>query len=446
MTARSTIPRRSILILLVLAVFGAAGCPDFNILSTEEEVAIGQKIAAEVEKKQKIYADPAVQQYVREIEGRIAAVSDRRDVTYRIKVLDDPKQVNAFAGPGGFMYVYTGLLRAASNEAELAGVLAHETGHVVARHSAKALSNMLLLNQIAQLALGGDPGLAGQLASQLIGGAGMARMSRQAEHQADQLAVVYMKRAGYDPRAMITFFEKLNRMKRTNPGAIGKLFATHPPTQDRIAQVRALIAQVGPGGRLGADVYRRRLGQLAGRQGPSGAAAPPSVSPFANPPAASATSMHLAAAPPARGGRAQPPAPPKRRGRGPLMICRNLTKGNVVASRLVVASTMKTRRRGLLGRHTFHPDEGILLTPCRSIHTFAMKFAIDVVFLDKQMRVVDVRRNVKPGRPMLLNRKAHSTLELPAGIAAARNIEVGDVLRVYHPASPAAKPPSKSPR
>lgn len=128
------------------------------------------------------------------------------------------------------------------------------------------------------------------------------------------------------------------------------------------------------------------------------------------------------------------------------MICRNLTKGNVVASRLVVASTMKTRRRGLLGRHTFHPDEGILLTPCRSIHTFAMKFAIDVVFLDKQMRVVDVRRNVKPGRPMLLNRKAYSTLELPAGIAAARNIEVGDVLRVYHPASPAAKPPSKSPR
>ncbi|NQT53406.1 M48 family metalloprotease, partial [bacterium] len=317
MHPRRLAARLQVILVLVLAVFGAAGCPEFNMLSTEEEVAIGQKIAAEVEKKQKILPDPAVQQYVREIQARIAGVCDRQDVTYRITVIEDHEQVNAFAGPGGFMYVYTGLLRAMSNEAELAGVLAHETGHVVARHSAKALSNMLILNQLAQLALGSDPALAGQLAGQLVSGVGMAQMSRGAEHQADQLAVTYMKRAGYDPRALIAFFEKLNRMKKTSPSAVGKLFASHPPADERIAHVRSLIAQVGPGGRLGAQEYRQRLRGLLGR---SAAASP-----------AEPTAVALMAAHTTR----RAPAPPANRtGRGPLMICRNLTKGNAVASRV----------------------------------------------------------------------------------------------------------------
>ncbi|MBL7222830.1 MAG: M48 family metalloprotease [Candidatus Brocadiae bacterium] len=423
MHARLLAPRLRVLLVLALAVFGAAGCPEFNMLSTEDEVAIGQKIAAEVEKKQKICPDPTVQQYVREIQARIAAVCDRQDVTYRITVIEDHEQVNAFAGPGGFMYVYTGLLRAMSNEAELAGVLAHETGHVVARHSAKALSNMLILNQLAQLALGSDPAMAGQLAGQLVSGVGMAQMSRGAEHQADQLAVTYMKRAGYDPQAFVAFLDKLNRMKKTSPSAVGKLFASHPPTEERIAHVRSLIAQVGPGGRLGAQEYRQRLRGLLGRS----AAAEP-------------TAVALMGAHTTR----RAPAPPANRtGRGPLMICRNLTKGNTVASRVVVASTADTRRRGLLGRHSLPADEGIHLIPCRSIHTIKMKFAIDVVFLDKQMRVVDLRADVKPGRPILLSRKAYSTLELAAGVIAARKIEVGDLLRIHPPSSPAIAPPPK---
>jgi uncharacterized membrane protein (UPF0127 family) len=128
-----------------------------------------------------------------------------------------------------------------------------------------------------------------------------------------------------------------------------------------------------------------------------------------------------------------PPDPPNHNGQGPLMVCRNLTKGSIVASRLVVANTPDTRRRGLLGRHTLQPDEGMLLTPCRSVHTLGMKFPLDVVFVNKQMRVVDVRRSVAPGHPFLLCVRAYSTLELPAGTAADRKIEVGDLLRLERP-------------
>jgi len=131
------------------------------------------------------------------------------------------------------------------------------------------------------------------------------------------------------------------------------------------------------------------------------------------------------------------PDPPTPKAQGPLMVCRNLTKGSVVASRLVVANTPSTRSRGLLGRRNLKADEGMLLIPCRSIHTLGMKFALDVVFVSKQMRVVDIRRNVPPGRPLLLSRRAYSTLELAAGVAADRMIEIGDLLQVEPP------PPAK---
>jgi Zn-dependent protease with chaperone function/uncharacterized membrane protein (UPF0127 family) len=451
------IPRRSAILAALLALVGVTGCPDFNVLSTQEEIAIGQQVAAKVEEKEKVYANPAVQAYVSRVTQRITRVADRQDVPYQIKVLEDHKQINAFAGPGGFMYVYTGLLRLASSEAELASVLAHETGHVVAKHSAKALSNMLLVEQLSGLVLGSEPHIAGQLAGQLVAGAGMAQMSRGAEHEADRYAVAYLKRAGYDPRALLTFFEKMNSMKKQQPSAISSLFASHPPTEDRVAHVRSLIAQVGPGGEWGADTYRRNLSSLFREAPPKdvGASEPPPVRTLPVPSSPRTSNLRPAGAAwsgtalsgsgpprkePPRDDEPKPPArtprSPRPR-RGPLMICRNLTKGNVVASQVVVANTAATRRRGLLGRHSLRPDEGMLLTPCRSIHTIGMKFAIDAVFLDKAMRVVEVRHNLKPGRMMVRSRKAHSTLELPAGIASARHIQEGDLLRVYNPASPA---------
>jgi hypothetical protein len=119
---------------------------------------------------------------------------------------------------------------------------------------------------------------------------------------------------------------------------------------------------------------------------------------------------------------------PPRGEREPVMVCRNLTKGNVVASRVVIADTSAARRKGLLGRASLTPDEGMYLEPCHSVHTIGMKFAIDIVFLDPQGAVVEVRASVPPGVAMVTSRKARSTLELAAGAAALRRIEVGDKL------------------
>lgn len=112
------------------------------------------------------------------------------------------------------------------------------------------------------------------------------------------------------------------------------------------------------------------------------------------------------------------------------MVCRNLTKGNVVASRLTIADTFETRRRGYLGRTSIEPGEGMLLTPCYAIHMVGMKFALDVVFLDRELRVVAVYADVPPGALNRSSRKAHSALELPAGTVAAKRVEVGDTLQV----------------
>ncbi len=122
----------------------------------------------------------------------------------------------------------------------------------------------------------------------------------------------------------------------------------------------------------------------------------------------------------------------------PPMICRNLTKGNVVASELVVADTWEKRRKGFLGRTSILPGEGMLLTPCFAIHMVGMKFALDVVFLDRDLRVVGIDKHVKPGTLNSSCRKAHSTLELPPGTVAAKRIEKGDVLQVLR-ADQAAK-------
>ena len=129
----------------------------------------------------------------------------------------------------------------------------------------------------------------------------------------------------------------------------------------------------------------------------------------------------------------EPPAKsPDNKQDSPPMICRNLTKGNVVASRLIVADTFETRRKGFLGRTSIEPGEGMLIIPCHSIHMIGMKFALDVVFLDREKRVVGIRSDVKPRTPLVRCGGAESTLELPAGTVAAKRIEKGDVLQIVH--------------
>jgi len=153
--------------------------------------------------------------------------------------------------------------------------------------------------------------------------------------------------------------------------------------------------------------------------------------------------LHAALALDAAAG-AAPPAPPAAgQEQEEYMICRNVTKGNVVASKLTVAATRGARREGLLGRSSLTPDEGMLIAPCSSVHTIGMKFAIDVVFLDDDRRVVEIRPSVAPGVPLLVCLQAESTLELAAGTAALRHLQVGDRLVIVTAAEEKAKEQEK---
>ncbi len=422
---RSPLAVRGVALALV-AVVAACGC-GFNLISTQEEIEIGRRIAADVESKATLYDDPATVAYVQEIGARIARVSDRQSVIYHYKVVDDHDTVNAFALPGGYIYVYTGLLRLAANEAELASVLAHETGHVAARHSAEHLSAAIGTELLLALVLGQSPGLAASLGSEVLKGAGFSQMSQRDEHEADALGIAFMSRAGYDPGAMAAFLRKLDEQRERRPSSLSRLFATHPLTEDRIARAAALADAAGRGGRLGADAYPRRLARLLAEPAPASKDDDP-----APPKRGNAAAREQPAA-----GDPKPAATPPttRRQEGP-MICRNLTKGNVVASRLELATTSATRRKGLLGRSSLPPGGGMLLIPCSSVHTVRMKFPIDIVFLDKKMRVARLYPNVAPGALSRHCASARSCLELPAGTVAARRIEIGDQLRVMPATDP----------
>ncbi|MFP4058347.1 MAG: M48 family metalloprotease [Candidatus Brocadiia bacterium] len=438
--------RRAWVAVALASAMAAGGCADFNLLTTADEVALGRKLAAQVEEKAELYPDPAVQAYVQEIGGRVARVCQRQDVTYRFKVLHDHNQVNAFAAPGGFIYAYTGLLRLAESEAELASVLAHETGHVAARHSAENISQQIGVNVLLSVLLGEDPGMAAKLGSQLLAGLGFSQMSQRMEYEADSLGLRYMKAAGYDPQAAVDFLRKLHATHERNPGPLARLFATHPLTTDRIARAQQLVSLIGPGGRVGAETYQQRLAKLkaepappkesesgrsASRGSPSAVASSPPPRP-APPPPPPAPPRAAAAA-------ARPGVSPGSRSQERIMICRNLTKGNVVARRVELATTARERRRGLLGRQSLAPHEGMLLVPCRSVHTRGMAFPIDIVFLDKDWRVVKLLHEVKPGAWLKPCLRAHSTLELSAGRARACRLEVGDRLLIERPRDDAAR-------
>jgi len=235
------------------------------LISTETEVKLGEQIADQVEAQEKILADPRVQAYVRQVAAPLVrrSLQDRPGITYRITVLDQPDQVNAFAVPGGPLYVYSGLLLAADNEAELAGVLAHEIGHVVARHSANQLASQYGLEILARLALGEDPARIAEIATQLGQAGVMARFSRDDEREADQHGVKYLVAAGYDPRGLSTFFQKLQRMEGGKRSEVEKLLATHPATTERIRRIEKMIASVGqPEGKTERERFMRETASL----------------------------------------------------------------------------------------------------------------------------------------------------------------------------------------
>src|SRR6266536_4431256 len=212
--------------------------------STEKEVRLGRELAAEVDRQAKFIDDPLITEYVNRVGQNIVLHSDAK-VPFTIKVIDSD-EVNAFALPGGFFYVNKGLILAADNEAELAGVMAHEIAHVCARHYMENEKKLELLNygMLAGVLLGGPI-----LSNVLYNGGGffegmaMLKFTRAAEAEADRLGVQYMWAAGYDPTAMSTMFEKLEAKNKKKPGTIAKMFMDHPAPADRRSAALVLASR-----------------------------------------------------------------------------------------------------------------------------------------------------------------------------------------------------------
>jgi len=206
-----------------------------NFVSLEKEIAMGAQVAGEFEQTARLIEDPVVAEYVDRVGQNIVKHSDAK-VPFHIKVVDTD-EVNAFAFPGGYFYVNKGLILAATNEAELAGVMAHEISHVAARHATQRMSKgqYLQLAAIPALFVGGywaqmaiQNGLGLGINLELMG------VTRESEREADQLGIQYLWNSGYDPNAFVSFFEKMQEQEKSKPGRLAGWFRTHPSTTDRI--------------------------------------------------------------------------------------------------------------------------------------------------------------------------------------------------------------------
>jgi len=215
-----------------------------NFYSLDKEIALGKQMAQEVERQAKIIDDPVVAEYVNRLGQNLVRNSDAK-VPFTIKVLDSD-EVNAFALPGGFFFVNSGLILKADNEAELAGVMAHEIAHVAARHGTRQASRSELVNyaSLPLIFMGGWTGYAIYQAAGMAIPLGFLKFSRAFESEADMLGLQYMYKAGYDPTAFVDFFEKIESLEKTKPGTLSKVFSTHPMTEDRITAAQKNIQEM----------------------------------------------------------------------------------------------------------------------------------------------------------------------------------------------------------
>jgi len=228
--------------------FRGASYSNEGLYPERDEIRLGQELHRQLQKEQKIVRDPRLVSYVQRLGEQLARLSKRPDLDYHFFIIEDPT-VNAFALPGGYVYVHTGLLATVESESELASVLGHEIGHVVARHGLKNFKRAQKYQFLVGLinlgigAIGGESTAAriGQTASQLLAAGIFTKHSRDAEREADFLGVHNMYAAGYDPRGMVSLFEKLEQISRRNPNLLGAVFRTHPPASERIRNTQAEI-------------------------------------------------------------------------------------------------------------------------------------------------------------------------------------------------------------
>jgi predicted Zn-dependent protease len=215
-----------------------------NFYSLEKEIAMGKQYAQEVERSAKLVEDPVISEYVNRIGQNLVRNSDAK-VPFTIKVLDS-EEVNAFALPGGFFFVNSGLVLKAESESELAGVMAHEIAHVDARHGTKQATKGELVNylSIPLIFLGGWTGYAIRQGAGLAIPMGFLQFSQASEREADYLGLQYLYKAGYDPTAFVDFFEKIQSAEKKKPGTLAKVFATHPMTDNRIKAAQQEIQTI----------------------------------------------------------------------------------------------------------------------------------------------------------------------------------------------------------
>ncbi|MGA2602219.1 MAG: M48 family metallopeptidase [Bryobacteraceae bacterium] len=212
-----------------------------NFYSLEKEIALGKSLAQQVERSAKIIDDPVIAEYVNRVGQNLVRNSDAK-VPFTIKVIDS-EEVNAFALPGGFFFVNSGLILKADNEAELAGVMAHEIGHVAARHGTRQATKGEIANlaTIPLIFMGGWTGYGIRQAMSVLIPVGFLKFSRAMESEADLLGLEYMYKTGYDPTAFVDFFEKIETLEKRKPGTMAKVFSTHPMTDDRIVASQKII-------------------------------------------------------------------------------------------------------------------------------------------------------------------------------------------------------------
>lgn len=248
-------------------------CGGLNWYSLEKQIALGKQFAQEIERSVRLVDDPVVNEYVNRVGQNLVRNSDAK-VPFTIKVIDSD-EINAFALPGGFFYVNSGLVLRADEEAELAGVMAHEIAHVTACHAAKQATKADL-TQLAMIPAviflpGGWAGYGIYQGLNFIIPLQFLKFSRNAEREADFLGLQYMYKAGYDPNAYVSFFEKIQAEERRRPGSIPKIFASHPPTPERIQSTQKEIATVLPAraeyivSTSEFDLVKRRLAEIQAR-------------------------------------------------------------------------------------------------------------------------------------------------------------------------------------
>ena len=223
-------------------ILGASG----SSVSLDQEWQLGQQLAAQVESQVQLNRDPRLNDYVRSVGERIHARTPLADRPFTFHVINDPS-VNAFAIPGGHVYVNSGLIAQADKADMLAGVMAHEISHVVARHAIKQAEQAQQINVIGSILLGQNPGALQEIVANILAGGAMARFSRSDEKEADDLGIGFMSSAGFDPHGMLDMFQKLLSLEQSSPNAVEKFMSDHPTTQSRINDIRNRIQGLPPG-------------------------------------------------------------------------------------------------------------------------------------------------------------------------------------------------------